>query len=132
MEIKNEVVAVDISQEGEGIAKTEEGYTVFVPYLLPGERAFVKYTSQGRDFARGEILEFLETSPMRTDPPCPVYRECGGCQLALELRGTAPLEGEKGSRQPNPNSKTGQSQGQSHCRYERPVALPQPRAVCGW
>lgn len=36
MEIKNEVVAVDISQEGEGIAKTEEGYTVFVPYLLPG------------------------------------------------------------------------------------------------
>lgn len=81
MEIKNEVVAVDISQEGEGIAKTEEGYTVFVPYLLPGERAFVKYTSQGRDFARGEILEFLETSPMRTDPPCPVYRECGGCQL---------------------------------------------------
>ena len=35
MEIKNEVVAVDISQEGEGIAKTEEGYGV-CSYLLPG------------------------------------------------------------------------------------------------
>ena len=50
---------------------------------------------------------------MRTDPPARYTVSVEVSATALELRGTAPLEGEKGSRQPNPNSKAGQSQGQS-------------------
>ncbi|MDD2432029.1 MAG: 23S rRNA (uracil(1939)-C(5))-methyltransferase RlmD [Firmicutes bacterium] len=81
MDTKIEVIGVDLSQEGEGIAKTEGGYTVFVPYLLPGEKAYIKYTQKGKRYAKGEILEIQESSPMRTKAPCPVYYECGGCQL---------------------------------------------------
>lgn len=75
------VRCVDISQEGEGITKSEGGYTVFVPNILPGEKAYVNLVKKGERFGRGEILNLLEESPFRIEPYCPVFYECGGCQL---------------------------------------------------
>ena len=76
-----EVIGVDIGQEGEGIAKTDSGYTVFVPYLLPGESAHIALLEQGAHFGKGEILELKTESKLRQKALCPVYYECGGCQL---------------------------------------------------
>ncbi len=76
-----EVIGVDIGQEGEGIAKTDSGYTVFVPYLLPGESAYIALLEQGAHFGKGEILELKTESKLRQKALCPVYYECGGCQL---------------------------------------------------
>lgn len=76
-----EVIGVDISQDGEGIAKTKEGYTVFVPYLLPREKAIAKLVQKGKRFGRAELVELIGKSNNRVVPRCSIYSECGGCQL---------------------------------------------------
>jgi 23S rRNA (uracil1939-C5)-methyltransferase len=58
-----------------------DGYVIFVPGGIPGERVRVRITEAGRRFGRGEILDVLEASPERAEPFCPVYLECGGCHL---------------------------------------------------
>ncbi|MFN2231389.1 MAG: class I SAM-dependent RNA methyltransferase [Anaerolineae bacterium] len=57
-----------------------EGKVVFVPYALPGERARVRIVEDRKRWARGELLDLLETSPHRVKAPCPYYGTCGGCQ----------------------------------------------------
>ena len=76
-----EVQGVDIGQEGQGIAKTQDGYTVFVPFLLPGEKGRVMIIKDEGSFGRGELLEWTDKTSERVEPICPVYYECGGCQL---------------------------------------------------
>ena len=54
-------------------------YVVFVPGVLPGERATVEITSAARKFGRGELIRLQTTSPDRTEPRCPHFLACGGC-----------------------------------------------------
>jgi 23S rRNA (uracil1939-C5)-methyltransferase len=68
-----------ISHLGQALGR-HEGKVVFVPYVLSGERARVRITEDRRRWARGELLNLLETSPHRVKPPCPYYGTCGGCQ----------------------------------------------------
>ncbi|WLR51117.1 23S rRNA (uracil(1939)-C(5))-methyltransferase RlmD [Bacillus tianshenii] len=80
---KNDKVFVtfeDLTHEGAGVAKVD-GYPLFVPYGLPGERAEVKVTKVKKNFGFGRIETLIEESPERVEPPCPIYRPCGGCQL---------------------------------------------------
>lgn len=80
---KNELVNVtfhDLSHDGAGVAKIDN-YTLFVPFGLPGERAKVKVTQTKRTYGFGKIIERLEASEDRVSPVCPIYAECGGCQL---------------------------------------------------
>lgn len=58
-----------------------EGQAIFVRDVLPGERARVRVTSLGRKqrFVRAELVELLQSSRHRVQPPCPVATECGGC-----------------------------------------------------
>ena len=71
----------DLAFGGDAIGRLD-GRVVFVPYGLPGERVAVELTEERRDFARGRIVEVLEPSSARVEPPCPYYRAgCGGCQL---------------------------------------------------
>jgi 23S rRNA (uracil1939-C5)-methyltransferase len=80
---KNETVEVtfeDLSHDGSGVAKVE-GYTLFVPEALPGERATIKVLKTKKGYGFGKLVELKEKSPDRTEPPCPIYEKCGGCQL---------------------------------------------------
>ena len=52
---------------------------IFVTGGLPGERVIVEITERGRRFDRGRVVQVLEASPERVEPPCPVAGECGGC-----------------------------------------------------
>lgn len=55
---------------------------VFVPGLLPGDRASIELVQQKKTFARGDLVEVLEPSIHRQSAPCPeVDRGCGGCGL---------------------------------------------------
>ncbi|MGA2547930.1 MAG: class I SAM-dependent RNA methyltransferase [Rectinemataceae bacterium] len=65
---------------GDGLAFLE-GKAVFVPFALPGETVLASITSVKRDFAQARLVDLLEPSRHRVEPPCPVYRECGGCNL---------------------------------------------------
>nr|MDD6336442.1 23S rRNA (uracil(1939)-C(5))-methyltransferase RlmD [bacterium] len=70
----------DIGMAGEGIGHVQ-GYAVFVPGVLPGEKARVGITHAGRSMAHGRCLEVLVPSVNRVQPPCPYFGACGGCQL---------------------------------------------------
>ncbi len=79
---KNEIVTVsitDISHNGSGIGKTDDGFVIFVPELLPGEVAEVKILKVLKNSAYGKIEKLLISSPHRISAACPVARQCGGC-----------------------------------------------------
>jgi tRNA (uracil-5-)-methyltransferase len=67
-----------INGEGVGYFKKQ---VVFVPGALPGEEVVVEATKVLPKFAEARIKKIRKSSPYRVQPPCPVYEECGGCQL---------------------------------------------------
>ncbi|MED1129141.1 23S rRNA (uracil(1939)-C(5))-methyltransferase RlmD [Bacillus paralicheniformis] len=80
---KNEyynVVFEDLTHEGAGVAKVD-GFPIFVPNALPDEKAQIKVTRVKKGFAFGRLINLEEESRFRTDAPCPIYKQCGGCQL---------------------------------------------------
>lgn len=71
----------ELGTNGEGIVKNPVGKTVFVKYLLPGERGTVAAVKELKSYDIGRV-ETLETASLsRVEPPCPVFKSCGGCQL---------------------------------------------------
>jgi 23S rRNA (uracil1939-C5)-methyltransferase len=75
-----EIVIEDVSHEGNGVGRYE-GYTLFVPGALPGERIKAKATKLKKQFGYARLMEIMEPAPSRTEPLCPLYKRCGGCTL---------------------------------------------------
>ncbi|EUJ29187.1 RNA methyltransferase [Listeria floridensis FSL S10-1187] len=75
-----EVVIEDLTHDGSGVAKID-GYPLFIPNTLVGERALVKVVKLNKKFGFGRLVSLLEESKNRVEPPCEVYAKCGGCQL---------------------------------------------------
>jgi 23S rRNA (uracil1939-C5)-methyltransferase len=67
-----------INGEGVGHYKRQ---VVFVPGALPGEEVVVEATKIHPKYAEGKVKKIRKQSPFRVKPPCPIYEECGGCQL---------------------------------------------------
>ncbi len=65
---------------GDGISRYE-GYTLFVPDALPGDRVIAEITKTTPRFGVARVLERLQASADRVEPPCPVFAECGGCKF---------------------------------------------------
>lgn len=80
---KNEMLEVhfeDVTHDGSGVAKID-GYPIFVPNGLSGEKAKIKVTKVNKNYGFGRLMEILSVSPNRVEAPCPIYYQCGGCQL---------------------------------------------------
>lgn len=58
-----------------------DGVTVFVPYLIAGEKASARVTYAKRGVAYASVLTVLEPSAKRVTPPCRRFGKCGGCSL---------------------------------------------------
>lgn len=71
----------DLGVHGEGIGSVD-GFTVFVHGALPGETVTAKITLLKKSYALGKLLSVEQESPFRMVPECPVYENCGGCQLS--------------------------------------------------
>lgn len=67
-----EFVIQSVGGEGDGVAPGP----VFVPFTLPGERVVAQGSGDRR-----ELVEVLEPSAQRVEPPCPHFFACGGCAL---------------------------------------------------
>jgi len=67
-----------INGEGVGYFKRQ---VVFVPGALPGEEVVVEATKVQPKFAEGKVKKIRKSSPFRVKAPCPIYEQCGGCQL---------------------------------------------------
>lgn len=81
---KNIVVDADIiglTHDGEGVGRTADGYTLFIPNALPGEQVEAKILKSKKQYGYGKVVSFRKLSEHRIEPPCPIYKECGGCQL---------------------------------------------------
>lgn len=80
---KNDVVKVkieDMGSEGEGIGKAD-GFTLFVKDAVVGDVVEAKLVKVKKNYAYARLEKVLSSSPFRAEPACPVYRQCGGCQL---------------------------------------------------
>ena len=73
-----ELTVDSVTLEGAGVGRVD-GFAVFVPGALAGERVRIHVIKATASYAVGKLLEVLETSPHRVDPLCPVYAKCGGC-----------------------------------------------------
>ena len=73
-----EMTCENFGQDAQGVCR-HDGMAVFVPGLLPGERAKVRIVKPEKRYAFGRVEELLERSPDRAEPFCPIYKRCGGC-----------------------------------------------------
>lgn len=80
---KNKEYIVDIIDngfQGEGIAKIE-GFTIFIPNAIKGEKVKILIVKCLISHAFGKILEIIEKSENRIESDCSTYKRCGGCNL---------------------------------------------------
>ena len=80
---KNDILTVTCSAlgtQGEGIAR-KDGVTLFIPCLLPGERADVRVLKIKGSVGYAKVEELLTPAELRVRPKCAVFGKCGGCQL---------------------------------------------------
>ncbi len=69
-----------ISHEGRGIA-SNDGKVAFVDGGLPGERVKAGYVECRARYDEMTVIEVMEPSAIRVDPPCRYFGTCGGCSL---------------------------------------------------
>ncbi len=69
---------IGINGEGVGFFKRK---VVFVPGALPGEELVAEATKVLPSMIEAKIKKVRKKSAFRVLPPCPVYDQCGGCQL---------------------------------------------------
>ena len=79
-----DVIVDALGAQGDGIAQAAilaRTQTLYIPGALPGEKVRVRAVARRGDGFAAELLEILEPSPERSQPPCPHYVHCGGCAL---------------------------------------------------
>ena len=80
---KNQEYIVEITgqtHDGMGVGKVE-GFTVFIKSTILNEIVRIKIVKVLKNYSYGKVLEIIKPSVYRVDPKCPVFGECGGCQL---------------------------------------------------
>ena len=80
---KGNIYTIDIlrlGSSGEGVGRYEN-FTVFVRGALPGETVQAKIDVVKKQYATAILQDIITPSPQRVEPLCPVYAQCGGCQL---------------------------------------------------
>ncbi len=75
-----EVKIEDMGHDGAGIGKVD-GYALFVKDAVIGDLAEVKVMKAKKNYGYARLMRVAEPSPYRTEPKCPVARQCGGCQI---------------------------------------------------
>ena len=75
-----EVTIERILPGGRGIAHAD-GRTVMVALAAPGDLLRVRCDRVKGNVAFASIVEVLEPSPLRVEPPCPYFGRCGGCDF---------------------------------------------------
>ncbi|MBR5657939.1 MAG: 23S rRNA (uracil(1939)-C(5))-methyltransferase RlmD [Lachnospiraceae bacterium] len=82
---KNDIVEVaitDMSDQGEGIGKTQDGgLTFFVKDAIVGDFVRAVVTKVMKNYCYAKMLEVITPSPDRVPARCKVARACGGCQF---------------------------------------------------
>lgn len=81
--VKNQILKVnitDVASSGDGIAKPE-GYPLFIKGGVTGDFAEVTITKTNKSYGFAKINKIITPSQQRTNPLCPVFDRCGGCDF---------------------------------------------------
>lgn len=79
--VNNSIITIDkLIAGGDGLGYID-GKAHFIPGVLPGEVVEIEITENKKGFNRCEVTKILEPSQFRETPFCPIYEECGGCNL---------------------------------------------------
>jgi 23S rRNA (uracil1939-C5)-methyltransferase len=74
------LVIDDLAFGGEGVGRVD-GYVIFVPGGVPGDRLKVRVTETRARYGRAALEAVEVPSPDRVAAPCPYFGRCGGCRL---------------------------------------------------
>jgi 23S rRNA (uracil1939-C5)-methyltransferase len=74
-----ELDITDIAFGGDGIGRVD-GFVVFVPFVLAGERVEVEIVEVKKRYATADLVRVIAPSPHRVEPRCRYYQQCAGCQ----------------------------------------------------
>lgn len=70
---------LDAVAHGGIVVGRHDGKVVFVTGGLPGELVRAELTESTKRFDRARVVEVMDSSEHRVEPPCPIAGECGGC-----------------------------------------------------
>ena len=68
-----------LTNQGDGVGRVD-GWVVFVPFTLPGERVRARIYRNDKNCSYADLVSVLTPSADRTEPLCPAFGYCGGCQ----------------------------------------------------
>lgn len=80
---KDDIVNVtieDMSSEGLGVGRSN-GLTLFVKDTVIGDEAEVKVIKMKKTYGYARLMRLIHPSADRIEAPCPVAKQCGGCQI---------------------------------------------------
>lgn len=78
-----EAQVIGLAETGNAVVEHPDGRRLFVAGAWLGERIRVQVKELKSQYGIGELVEVLEASPSRIEPPCPFHgfaaNQCGGC-----------------------------------------------------
>ena len=74
-----EVEITGIAFGGKGVVRVN-GMAVFVEQAVPGDKALIRIMRKKKNYAEARVLQLIEPSPQRINPPCTYSGFCGGCK----------------------------------------------------
>ncbi|KII79972.1 23S rRNA (uracil(1939)-C(5))-methyltransferase RlmD [Vibrio renipiscarius] len=78
---KHQSMTVDkLDHQGAGIC-FQKGKPIFIDGALPGEQVLVQLIEEKSKFSRASLIKVQKASEQRVKPFCPVYDQCGGCNM---------------------------------------------------
>ena len=135
----------DMTVEGAGIGKTDDGYPLFIKGAIIGDTVEAIVTKANKTYGFAKMIKIDTPSEYRITPICPMAEKCGGCSI-MHMNYEGQLR-TKSSLVVNNLSKIGGCSPDSYeydgilgaddiCNYRNkaqfPVGLNKGTAVCGF
>ncbi|MBQ3337291.1 MAG: 23S rRNA (uracil(1939)-C(5))-methyltransferase RlmD [Selenomonadaceae bacterium] len=79
--IRNEELGMRNEDGNQFLIPNSKFLIVFVEGALPDEEVLVELEARKKNYAVGRLVEVIKKSSARVEPFCPLYKNCGGCQL---------------------------------------------------
>lgn len=89
--IEEQVTA--LNSQGQGIC-SHQNLKIFIDHAIPGEKIQAEITEKKKNFGIGKLLKIQIESLERVEPICPIFKQCGGCQI-MHLSYSKQLEFKK-------------------------------------
>ena len=75
-----EIEITDMTDEGLGVGK-HNGFTWFIKDSIVGDTVLCGVTKLKKNYGFARVIRIIKPSADRKEAPCPIARQCGGCQI---------------------------------------------------